>query len=86
MPGQTPPDPQDDRKDTQARHLPTPRMTARVIPTILRRGFTRAKCDTCPGGMSLAVILEMVSYCLCWCEWAKDVNANVILNVLLSAC
>jgi hypothetical protein len=56
-----------------ARRHPTPRMTARVIPTILRRGsqrrFTHVKRETCIVGMTLAVILEMVPYCLSWCEW-----------------
>jgi hypothetical protein len=50
-------------------------MTARVIPPILRRGsqrrFTHVKRETCIGGMTLAVVLEMVPYYLSWCEWER---------------
>ena len=33
------------------------------------RRFTRVKRVTYIVGMTLAVILEMVPYCLSWCEW-----------------
>jgi len=57
----------------EARPHHTHRMTARVIPTILRsgsqRGFTRVKLGKCRGEMTLAVSMKIGSYRFCWCEW-----------------